>query len=123
MTDKQRPRSLAEWFGFKKPAPTSARASARPTVSYHAVSIQPGPAPCSTARSYAGQRLLSRNAPRLPLPTCDAAHCECRFRHHADRRAGPRRRIESGLSSGPYSGEDRRRRGGRRKEDFSPSVW
>lgn len=84
---------------------------------YHAVSILPGLDSCSASHRFAGQRFLSRQAPKLPLPTCDAAHCTCRFKHHKDRRAGPRRRAEIGLMQGHWQGAEKRRVGGRRADD------
>ncbi|MEX2496282.1 MAG: hypothetical protein WD448_09350 [Woeseia sp.] len=59
---------------------------------YHAVSIQPGEKACKAARSIEGQRFLSSEAPRIPLPNCDAVDCSCRFAHHEDRRADESRR-------------------------------
>jgi hypothetical protein len=87
-------------------------------TSYHAVSIIPGENSCAAAHRFTGRRYLSQQAPRLPLPTCDAFHCTCRFRHHKDRRAGPRRRSDIGLLSGAWTGPEKRRSGGRRAEDM-----
>lgn len=102
----------------EKPAPASKAASAaRATNPWHAVSIIPGPGACGAARRFKGVRFLSKDAPRLPLPACVMAQCTCRFKHHDDRRAGPRRRSEQGMMSGPYSGSERRRTGGRRADD------
>jgi len=84
---------------------------------FHAVSILPGEHACAAAYRFTGQRFLSRHAPKLPLPTCDAFSCSCRFKHHKDRRAGPRRRNDFGLLSGSYPGQERRRTGGRRIDD------
>jgi hypothetical protein len=83
------------------------------------VSIVPGPSACGAAHRFAGRRILSRHAPPLPLPTCDAPHCDCKFKHHKDRRAGPRRRSDIGLMSGMFSGEERRQARGRRSTDAS----
>ncbi|MFL6618062.1 MAG: hypothetical protein ACJ8MH_05645 [Povalibacter sp.] len=88
-----------------------------PQEPFHAVSIVSGPHACEAALRFRGFRFLSRQAPRLPLPSCNAAHCDCRFRHHQDRRAGPRRRSEQGMMSGLFEGSERRRTGGRRAED------
>jgi hypothetical protein len=106
--------SLGNLFGLKKPAPPP-----RTDTRYHAVSIIPGPTACAAAKRFVGQRLLSGHAPPLPLPSCDAAHCDCRFKHHRDRRAGPRRRIDVGLMPAAYSGAERRRGAqGRRADDY-----
>jgi hypothetical protein len=76
-----------------------------------AVSIKPGPRCCHAAASLAGIRFLSKEAPRLPLPQCEIAACECRYLHHDDRRSGPRRALEGGRVKGgpPFGGPDRRR--------------
>ncbi len=106
--------SLGELFKPKKrPPPTPTR----PANPYHAVSIVPGKAACPAAFRFSGLRFLSRQAPPLPLPTCDSSHCECRFKHHKDRRAGLRRRSDQGMMTGIYNGAERRRIGGRRAED------
>ena len=107
--------SVKGMFGRSpKPAPparTVASAGARIVNVYHAVSIKPGPRCCQTARSMAGVRFLSREAPRLPLPQCDAAGCECKYVHHEDRRAYDRRAADGGpIKPGPpFSGSDRRK--------------
>jgi hypothetical protein len=106
--------SLGELFGLKKQPPQKPR----PTESkFHAVSIIPGEPACAAAHRFTGQRFLSTHAPRLPLPTCDSPRCTCRYKHHKDRRAGPRRREEVGMMVAPYSGAERRRARGRRAED------
>ena len=88
------------------------------THPYRAVSVMPGPEACTAAHSFTGQRFLSRQAPRLPLPSCDFSTCNCRFKHHKDRRAGPRRGIDIGMLTSSYTGKERRQiRRGRRAED------
>jgi hypothetical protein len=91
-------------------------------LKFHAVSIIPGKQCCAQVQALQGVRLLSAEAPpRLPIVGCTKPEiCQCRYQHHSDRRAGPRR---SGLRS-PISGEwvttggDRRRSGGRRDSDY-----
>jgi len=112
MQSKTRRWSLAGLFGRPR------RAVAFRDTTYHAVSIVVDEHACEAARRFAGRRLLSRQAPPLPLPACDAAHCGCRFRHHQDRRSGPRRRSEIGLAPGAYAGAERRQGRGRRADDF-----
>lgn len=84
---------------------------------YHAVSILPGCDACAGARRLCGPRFLSRNAPRLPLAGCDAKNCECRFKHHRDRRSGSRRSSDMGMMSAAYSNQERRSSRGRRCDD------
>ncbi len=75
-----------------KPAP----ATRRPEP-WHSVSIVSRVSICDAAWQRRSQRYLSREAPRLPLPECDRSEaCRCVYRHHSDRRAGPRRASESG---------------------------
>jgi hypothetical protein len=90
-------------------------------LKFHAVSIVPGKQCCAQVQALQGVRLLSVEAPRLPIIGCTKPElCQCRYQHHADRRAGPRR---SGLRS-PLSddrimaGGDRRRAVGRRDSDY-----
>ena len=84
---------------------------ARVVNSYHAVSIKPGPRCCQTAKTMSGVRFLSKQAPRLPLPQCDAASCECKYVHHEDRRSDDRRASDGGpvKPGAPYSGPNRRK--------------
>jgi hypothetical protein len=93
--------------------------TASATVDFHAVSIRPGSDACRAAKSIEGQRFLSGNAPRVPLPDCDASDCNCRFAHHVDRRTGDDRRTPYPSATGPEPGSigkdqraevDRRRR-------------
>ena len=79
------------------------------TNPWHAVSIVPGPIVCESAMQRYGERLLSAEAPRLPLANCqNPAQCTCHYRHHTDRRATRRRARDNGLSNRSYSGEERR---------------
>ena len=98
--------------GSLKPRPLRLR--------YHAVSIVSDSTACGQARALKGVRLLSLSAPRLPIVGCtNPDGCHCKFQHHPDRRAGPRR---SGLRSarpGTLSTtDDRRRSSGRRDSDY-----
>lgn len=59
---------------------------------WHAVAVKPGAGACPAVVSGRNQRWLSREAPRLPLPSCTRPEgCNCTYEHHADRRAGARR--------------------------------
>ena len=106
--------SLGELFGLRKQPPTEPRP---PETKFHAVSIILGDDACAAAHRFTGQRFLAHHAPRLPLPTCDSPRCTCRYRHHKDRRAGPRRRSEVGMMVASYKGSERRRTRGRRADD------
>lgn len=80
---------------------------------YRAIGIWPGEPSCLGARQLAPLRFLYRSAPRLPLPECDQAECNCTYTHYSDRRSGAERRSPSGvLPPGAVerrSGQDRRR--------------
>jgi hypothetical protein len=82
---------------------------------WHAVSILPRGAACEQAVALRERRFLSAEAPRLPLSDCpSAAECACIYRHHKDRRTGPRRSVdETGLRNARSSGERRAGRGRR----------
>jgi len=93
-------------------------ANGNPRLRYHCVSIVPGDSGCEAARSIADQRLLSADAPRLPLPNCSRpAECECTYRHYDDRRSTQRRAHDRGDSAAPWTAAERRRPGGRRVTD------
>lgn len=106
-------------FGHSEPEAKPAPAK-KPINPWHAVSIAPGPGACKAASELVGQRFLSREAPPLPLGTCDKAACTCRYEHHENRRKGPRRFRELGVSIDGYQDEDRRdeTKRGRRKTDL-----
>jgi hypothetical protein len=88
---------------------------------YHAVTVESGGNACAQARALKGVRLLSLEAPRLPLVGCDRhGDCKCKFLHHSDRRAGPRRGLDTSLAARGQAAHDhdRRRSPGRRDTDF-----
>jgi hypothetical protein len=92
--------------------------AATPKLRYHCVSVVAGIDACAAARALAGARLLSAEAPRLPLAGCTMPDaCRCTYVHHDDRRAGPRRASERGGLADPWSLTERRREGGRRATD------
>lgn len=102
---------LRRRMGRTRPARTGVHAGeARPNAvsPWRAVSIRSPGAACAAARDCAAKRWLSAEAPRLPLPGCDADRCECHYRHHADRRAGPRRRFDREFFVRPFGGDERR---------------
>lgn len=96
-------------------------ASGIPVSEYHAVSIKVTGMACAAAKDLTGQRFLSTEAPRLPLPGCTATDCNCRFVHHKDRRSGKDRRspfAPGGQGGGTGSFEmDKRQGKDRRKSD------
>lgn len=84
---------------------------------WHAVSVIPGRGACESAKQALRVRFLSKEAPRLPLAGCQSRSCQCRYRHHDDRRRSLRRASDV-LASGRYwPGKERRSSGGRRSVD------
>lgn len=92
----------------------------RTPKSYHAVEVRRGLRPCKAVQEFGTVRILSDQAPSLPVPGCTAATCTCSFVHHADRREEDRRHPYGQWSSVPptISGE-RRSRTERRKSQES----
>jgi hypothetical protein len=89
----------------------------QPAVSPHrAVGIVPGLVCCKAAANLKGRRHLSGEAPKLPLPECDAKSCGCKYAHYKDRRDGDDRRGMR-LNIRHHSMPDRRRGRGSRVDD------
>ena len=83
---------------------------------WHAVAVVGGKTACAAASQLAGQRFLSAQAPRLPLPQCTwPIRCACVYRHYADRRANRRRIADRGMYGRPVPQE--RRKSERRRAD------
>lgn len=118
------------WSGFhcSKPMPTGKLFSLlmpsppggedRTPPAFRAVEIRCRGGSCVAAQNLRGRRFLCTDAPSLPLAECDRqSHCECHYRHHHDRRRGPRRAAEIGVPPSSRQAADRRALGGRRAED------
>jgi hypothetical protein len=92
-----------------------------PRLRYHAVSIVSGQDACAQAKALKGVRLLSLSAPRLPIVGCtNPDGCRCKFQHHDDRRAGPRRSgLRASTQEAWSTGDNRRRSIGRRESDYT----
>jgi hypothetical protein len=94
-------------------------ADKQPRLRYHCVSVVAGAKACPAALELRDTRLLSADAPRLPLDACDRpSDCDCRYQHFDDRRAGPRRAGERGGFADPWMNTERRRSRGRRSTDL-----
>jgi hypothetical protein len=86
---------------------------------WHAVSIVTPNSCCEAAQALRNHRFLSKDAPRLPLAGCSAPEsCQCIYRHHADRRAKPRRATDRGELPRPSDDAERRGQRGRRADDY-----
>jgi hypothetical protein len=109
-------RLLTRLQGAKAPpAPPRAPVKVRP---FQAVAVFRGIPSCEQAKRYADQRFLAKDAPSLPLSACTMPHqCTCKFLKFADRRESQRRLMEVGIGAQLYSGKERRRLRGRRRED------
>jgi hypothetical protein len=57
-----------------------------PLESYDAVAICCETGACPEAKSLRGKRLLSDEAPDLPLDTCSSSNCACQYLPYGDRR-------------------------------------
>lgn len=89
-----------------------------PRLRFHCVSVVAGANACPAALAFTTSRLLSAQAPRLPLASCDRPDlCYCGFRHFDDRRVGVRRARERGELADPWAVTERRRQRGRRAMD------
>lgn len=109
--------NLGKWL---RPRSRTADATKKKPVSrWQAVTIVPAiQGGCEQAHALAGKPFLVNEAPELPLPGCDAARCNCRFSRREDRREGPRRAADDGLTTTFVFDNDRRKRkSGRRKDD------
>ena len=86
---------------------------------WHAVTVVPCESSCAAATLCRNTRYLASQAPRLPLPKCPHPEaCPCTYRHHEDRRAGPRRSADAGgIAHGGKPTPNRRRTRGRRATD------
>jgi len=85
---------------------------------YSAVTINPAPNGCNPVQALAGTRYLLPDAPLLPLSNCDRSKCNCRYRHHYDRRRGSNNRRRFRMVVGNEIDHDRRYSRGRRAADF-----
>ncbi len=91
----------------------------KPRLKYQCVEVIAPAGGCDAARSLKRVRLLSAEAPRLPLATCDRrSSCHCIYRHFDDRRQGPRRENEHATIAFAPKGPDRRTWRGRRDSDY-----
>jgi hypothetical protein len=76
-------------------AKPAASAATQPAQRYDAVEVVPAAyGACPAVLELAGKRFLSNRIPKLPLPECDRATCDCGYRRHKDRRAGQRRAAD-----------------------------
>ena len=86
---------------------------------FAAVSVGCGEGACFSAAAISGIRFLVEEAPRLPMSSCTAETCSCRYFHFRDRRSflGNRRSGAGleGVPARPPSARDRRQGPNRRR--------
>jgi hypothetical protein len=79
---------------------------------------------CPSVKELAGQRLLSNQAPLLPLVDCTSRECACTYRHYVDRRGGSRRIDEKSVVKKCYGGGEKRlQQRGRRSADLMEDTF
>lgn len=94
-----------------------------PEKAWRAVSIHPGENACEGSRALSGKRFLMGEAPHLPLPGCGTVRCQCKYKHHSDRRnpENDRRQPHGALQTQLFGQSPelycRRRSRGRRRTD------
>lgn len=92
---------------------------------FHAVSIRHNGCACSVVSTVGSRRFLAARVPQLPLPSCDAPSCSCRYVHHPDRRRQDNRRMVYSLRSDLYvlgGNNERRAARGRRASDKEANL-
>lgn len=101
------------------------RVDYRKSSAFHAVSIRPSGESCAPIHAMKMHRFLSEEAPGLPLESCCAPECQCKYVHHADRRSDARDRRYGTESSANelefWSQRNRRTSRGRRQADLLPA--
>ena len=63
--------------------------------SYRCVKIEAGSTACQDVQVLVAKPILVDDAPRLPLLSCSAGQCDCKFIRYDDRRSGEDRRTNS----------------------------
>ncbi len=114
---------MAIWSSRSNKVKTKSGVAPKPKVSrYHCVELIIPYDACDAAMKLHGKRFLPADAPSIPLAKCNQ-RCECRFRHHDDRRHAQRRDpfSVSGIHT-MYSNLKNRRLGGDRRRNVSRHV-
>ena len=84
---------------------------------YHCVTVAYPKDACKAVKRLKDKRILSSEAPVLPLSECDKSECNCRFHHFEERRVEERRDAyhkaideisDATLTMKPRSDKDRR---------------
>ena len=116
------PFSVGSWI-HRKRVHAEVRLSGRPVLShrvvnpYHAVCIGHDSGCCKMVKAYDDLRILAAEAPKLPVPGCEAPKCRCRYIHCEDRRCGEDRRESTATQHLYFGPRNRRLSQGRRASD------
>jgi hypothetical protein len=102
---------------IKKASPPNKAPKAKSaTQNYKCVEIKAGLMQCKAVDKYKTKRLLTSEAPVLPVLGCDSTECECKFVRYEDRRRDDRRAmIKSAASQILSEHENKRVKTDRRK--------
>ena len=100
-------------------------ATGKRNLRYHSVNVVSGSYMCAAAAALKDKKILSAEAPMLPLKECDnPGDCRCVYKHFDDRRQGTRREDQNAairiVTIAPVAKKDaeRRRKGARREADI-----
>jgi hypothetical protein len=90
----------------------------KPPSNWHAVAVVLHSSSCAAAALCRNKKYLAKDAPRLPMPSCENPdNCKCTFRHYLDRRESARRSYELGIVSIDLQSTEQRTKKGRRIQD------
>lgn len=82
------------WFFLLRPKTSKKKKKSANKIvhgKYHCVTVDFSKGACDAVKKLNRQRILSSEAPVLPLSGCDAEICNCRFHHYEERRGEERR--------------------------------
>jgi hypothetical protein len=100
----------------KASSPNKSPKTKSATQNYRCVVIKAGLMQCKAVDKYKSKRLLTSEAPVLPVPGCDSTECKCKFVRYEDRRRDDRRAmIKSAASQILSEHENKRVKTDRRK--------
>ena len=106
--------------------PMSVQRSGNPHKRYQGASINYGGCACSAVKAIGEKRFLAEQAPHVPLRTCNAERCDCKYDRHTDRRVAEDRRaifcLQTDLHAVSGKAERRSPSGCRRGTDSSTSA-
>lgn len=86
-------------------------------LQYHAVTLLLPANACDAAKALNGERFLAADAPIFPVERCDVRSCNCGYEHHDDRRGGPRRMLDIGISDDFRTDDGERRESSDRRHE------